>query len=649
MRLTLRTLLAWLDDTLSPNEVRAIGRQVAESTYTQELVERINKVTRQRRLTVPPVKGPDALDPNIVAGYLDNELEPDQVAELEKRCLTSDVHLAEVASVHQILSLIGQKAKVPVDARIRMYSLVRGREAVQARVHKALHPEDVSPVSEPVQPWVTPPPPRRPLYERVWPAAAILGLIGVLCWSAYKSLEAPDSTPRVAIALAPNSDVNDLLRAAKDPKAAQSKAPNEAKNAATPEPAAPLTTPEAAPKAEEAKKPAESEKPKEGTKPEVTRTLAAGDAGLARKSFGVLLRFDSAKRDWVRLSDATPLREQDRLLSLAPFRSTLELGSGVVDLVGETEVWVRAPRPSDAARLSLAQGRVVFHGTPSGLPFEVALGDRTATITAPPNGLIGVERLNRRNYGERNPSSSILRVYASEGPVKVTQGSKTDEIAAAGALTVEPDGTFTDKSDKPAPSWVTESVLSSFEQQVGDSFLKALPTGRPIVASLVEATDDEQKDICRLAVSSLRAVGDISMVVPVLNKKRSASAATARKAAIIVLRSYLAEGPDAAKLLREQLARDFGPDLAETAEKLLVGYTPKEAEDETTLAALVGLLGRTENEVGIRELALDNLMRITGRDSLEYDPEKPDGNGLKAWRGLLRDKELKPAAKKAED
>ena len=74
MRLTLRTLLAWLDDTLSPAEVREIGNQVAESPFAQELKERIHRVTRQRRLTVPPSDGPEATDPNLVAGYLDNEL-----------------------------------------------------------------------------------------------------------------------------------------------------------------------------------------------------------------------------------------------------------------------------------------------------------------------------------------------------------------------------------------------------------------------------------------------------------------------------------------------------------------------------------------------------------------------------------------------
>ena len=117
-------------------------------------------------------RGPTRVDPNIVASYLDNELDPDQVAELEKKCLTSDVHLAEVASVHQILSLIGQKAKVPTEARHRMYHLIKGREAVKPRAVRASLQTEPSPVSEPVQPWVTPPPPPRPWIERFGPVAA---------------------------------------------------------------------------------------------------------------------------------------------------------------------------------------------------------------------------------------------------------------------------------------------------------------------------------------------------------------------------------------------------------------------------------------------------------------------------------------------
>src|SRR3954447_7666956 len=108
MRLTLRTLLAYLDDTLEPTEIKTIGQKVAESDAAQELIARIKQVTRRRRLTTPPAAGASGkvFDANTIAEYLDNELGSDQVAEVEKLCLESDVHLAEIAACHQILTLV---------------------------------------------------------------------------------------------------------------------------------------------------------------------------------------------------------------------------------------------------------------------------------------------------------------------------------------------------------------------------------------------------------------------------------------------------------------------------------------------------------------------------------------------------------------
>ena len=145
MRLTLRTLLAYLDDTLEPTEIKQIGQKVAESDAAQELIARIKQVTRKRRLTTPPLTGPNAkFDPNIIAEYLDNELTGEQVAEIEKVCLESDVHLAEIASCHQILTLVlGEPALVPPTARERMYGLVKGREAIPFRKASAKNPHAV--------------------------------------------------------------------------------------------------------------------------------------------------------------------------------------------------------------------------------------------------------------------------------------------------------------------------------------------------------------------------------------------------------------------------------------------------------------------------------------------------------------------------
>jgi hypothetical protein len=131
VKLTLRTLLAYLDDTLDAGDIKTIGDKVAENDNAQNLIERIKQVTRRRRLTTPPDTGPGAFDPNDVAEYLDNALPSERIGEIEKQCLESDVHLAEVATCHQVLTLVlGEPAIVPPQAKERMYKLVSGKESL---------------------------------------------------------------------------------------------------------------------------------------------------------------------------------------------------------------------------------------------------------------------------------------------------------------------------------------------------------------------------------------------------------------------------------------------------------------------------------------------------------------------------------------
>jgi hypothetical protein len=150
VRLTLRTLLAYLDDTLEPLEIKNIGLRVSDNPTAQELIARIKQVTRRRRITTPPATGPNSFDPNLVAEYLDERsiLSAEQVAEVEKICLESDVHLAEVAACHQILTLVlGEPAAVPPTAKERMYGLVHGREAIPFRRAATARGDAASPTS----------------------------------------------------------------------------------------------------------------------------------------------------------------------------------------------------------------------------------------------------------------------------------------------------------------------------------------------------------------------------------------------------------------------------------------------------------------------------------------------------------------------
>jgi hypothetical protein len=199
MRLTLRTMLAYLDDVLDPADAETLKKKIEESDFASGLVARIRGVLKKLRMDAPKLDGKGmGNDANTVAEYLDSALTQDRVAEFERVCLESDKHLSEAASCHQILTIVlGKAADVPPDLRERIYVLGNPERAqAQAAQSAAAAAPAASLVPPPVpagngKPVQRPAPLEVPEYLRagrsstVWPilgftaATLLLGLVAL--------------------------------------------------------------------------------------------------------------------------------------------------------------------------------------------------------------------------------------------------------------------------------------------------------------------------------------------------------------------------------------------------------------------------------------------------------------------------------------
>lgn len=188
MRLTLRTLLAWIDTVLGPEEQRQLGDKVAASEVAPRLVERIAAVVANPAISAPPPTGRGlADDPNTTAEFLDNVLDPARLEAFERVCIESDAHLADVAGCHGILAeTIRDPTSVePLEPARRQAAL----ETARRRLRDSSSGDQVRIDTSAARPTARPvAPPRRRAPLTAWLSAAVaalllVGLGGFLVWT----------------------------------------------------------------------------------------------------------------------------------------------------------------------------------------------------------------------------------------------------------------------------------------------------------------------------------------------------------------------------------------------------------------------------------------------------------------------------------
>lgn len=187
MRLTVRTLLAWIDGVLGPAEHGELGTKVAGSQVAPRLIERIQGVVENPSLSAPVTVGRGlADDPNTAAEFLDNVLDSERLEAFERVCIESDMHLADVAGCHRILA----EALRNPDA-VEGFELARGRIALEAARRAVRGPTPASVAGRRAgrtTTTVAPEPARRRATLAAWLSAAaalalIVGLGAALAWT----------------------------------------------------------------------------------------------------------------------------------------------------------------------------------------------------------------------------------------------------------------------------------------------------------------------------------------------------------------------------------------------------------------------------------------------------------------------------------
>lgn len=668
-QLTLRTLLAYIDDTLEPALARQLGAKVAESELAQRLIERIKKVTRRRGLHTPiPSADDDGVsDPNTVAEYLSNTLDSEQVTLLEETCLESDVHLAEVAACHQILTLLlTEPVRVPPQARQRMYKLVPPPASVpDRRPGKTLPVGGVAPVAA----------------ERAEPddadAPLLLGLGRYTSGSVVGrgGLVAAVAALAVCLVIAvlmafphrppepPETDRQGLYAAAIAPPLPP------APVTPTPPAAKTGTEPGAIPAPKEkdsgAKAAAPPPKPKAGgvdlvgkVPPPRMDRVAVGSA----ETLNVILltRPDDAPT-WLRLDpgDQSEVTSADQVLSLPGYSSDVQLKSGVkVTLWGnvpellparllESRVRFHAPErkadgkgPDIDADLTLMTGRIYLKATrPGGARVRVRFAGQVWDIILPdPRAEVLVEVVRGFDPGTPfardggQPPRVEAQVAVLTGTASLTPHGRFktfDKIAAPAVVTWD---SKTGKLADPKPIEPGNGYYDKFlTGVVGPEQGKAIRGG---LSQLVKRLDEKMRrdgarvmltevlteppDPAMIAAAQMAVYGyaaivngpaagdELKLLIDLLTDE---ARGYLRLAAVPALAAWIAQDPKNTALLNEQLAaklrREGEP---ETILRLLRGYVNPAKPDPAGLDRLVGYLN--DPSVAVRELALWNLVNF---------------------------------------
>jgi hypothetical protein len=708
-RLTLRTLLAYIDDTLEPAQARSLGAKVAESPPARDLIDRIKRVTRRRGLQSPVPTGDedDVSDPNTVAEYLSDTLDPEQVKQFEETCLKSDVHLAEVAAVHQILTLVlTEPVRVPPRAHQRMYALVPRpasvpgrRPRVEARpLAGAVEAPGRAEADDPDAPLLlgmrryssASPASRMALAAAVLLAAVLLAGAVLMSVRRQEANETPASAPGSSFAAVTPTPGQPHPALPGPPPLTPPDAPLPKDKV----PDTPTKMPDTPPMTDFADKvaPPSAERAPVGTV-ETPNALVC-----TRLADGP---------DWVRVDAAQPVTSQDELLCLPGFKAEVGLETKVkIHLWGnipeqlgaitaggrvplETRLRIHQPAAGFDADLTLLAGRIFLSTKrPEGATVRVRFAGEVWDVRLKdPKADVMVEVVTAfvpgtpyaREGGERPRVSARLAVTSGAAELDAPRRFKKTEVPAPSVITWD-SGTGQISPPKPIDpkegfyyaKYAAEAPHAEALNKGRAEFVTRLsdPKGiRGMIDVQLARRLDKQFDVAPptpvqqavfllavhaqavIATAGPESADGLKNLIDILSEVKSWYV---RRGVADALSAWVAREPGhTARLCALMVEKRIPEDEADTLLQLLRGYVSVEKPNPADLDRLVGLL--SHKSLAVRELAQWNLLNLVDPrgpavDMGLVDPANPQyvTEYVGAWKSRAEEAKKRPAAPKDE-
>ena len=658
MRLTLRTMLAYLDDVLDPADAQELGARISESEFASELVHRVRNSARKMRLSAPELEEQGVgADLNSVADYLDNVLPEEQLSDFEQVCLESDLHLAEVTCCHQILTLVlGEPAVISDDVRQRIYR-------VDSEHREWKQPSRQQSAADSNSSVVQPPPvmtgqeagqgdvpdfmkPTRSI--RLW-HFGVIGVVAVTLLLAFPAVRSQlgwlaDADQEVAQQDQNTGADSDAATSPETADPTASATDGAAASSVVETAADPVAAPPAA--SEQAVANSAVTSPSIPAEPTAVATTAQ-PLGKMVSPNQLLLRWHPEQQVFEPVAVDVALNVGDRLLVPPGFRAQIALTSGLQMTVVGHALWQWVATQGAEPRLQLLHGRFVFSREgESAESLAVNCAGRNSWLALPKQDSQVAVELWRYLPPGKDP-----RVAVGESALQIYQFAGGSWAEEQSDLTAEkPSGVVCSRAlgqqaleqmvMENSPGWISpRKQAGSFAEIAMVALVEAISSDEPLIVQLQTLQASHRlHEVRALTARSLATLGEYDAILESFHDKTYRASWGKH---FDLVRDLVALHPDTAAGVQMSFDRQRA-DAGKHLFRLIWGYDSDQLAAEGA-GQLVQWL--SDEAIDTRVLAFLNLKRITGKTQLFF-PEKPisqQGTAIRGWARLLEEGSIVPA------